>query len=471
LLECLQGTIHELSPPKMGAFPEIDAATIARYEQPGPRYTSYPTVPEWNPRFGPAEYAGKLSEAAREGASSPLSLYFHLPFCRHMCAFCGCNVVVTRDSTKADEYLTHLELELALAAERLGKRREISQLHLGGGTPTFLNESQLARLWRAICAHFSVRNDAELAVEVNPVVTNSRHLTLLRSFGFNRLSMGVQDFDREVQEAIERNQSFELTAGMVAEARRIGFRGINLDLVYGLPLQTQSKWERTLRRIVDIRPDRIAVYSFAYVPSLKPHQKRLPVEKLPRGEGKLSLFCSAYNAFVEAGYQAIGMDHFALPDDELSVAQDARTLWRNFQGYTIKAATDVIAFGITGISDVQGAYAQNIRPLPQYYRAISAGRFATVRGVLLSEDDCRRRSVITDLMCNFWVDLGPDGLNYFQPELDDLQQLEREGLLELHGSEVELTRLGRVFVRNVAMVFDAYLRRDENAPKPFSMTV
>jgi len=455
----------------MSTFPEVNGATIARYEQPGPRYTSYPTVPQWNARFGPAEYAAKLSEAAREGASSPLSLYFHLPFCRHMCAFCGCNVVVTRDSTKADEYLTHLEQELALAAERLGKRRQISQLHLGGGTPTFLREDQLARLWRAIGTHFLIRSDAELAVEVNPVVTSTRQLALLHSFGFNRLSMGVQDFDRDVQEAIERNQSFELTAGMVADARRIGFRGINLDLVYGLPLQTQNKWERTLRRIAEIRPDRIAVYSFAYVPDLKPHQKRLPIEQLPHGEAKLSLFGAAYNAFVDAGYRPIGMDHFALPDDELSIAQDARTLWRNFQGYTIKAATDVIAFGITGISDVQGAYAQNIRPLPQYYRAISGGRFATVRGALLSDDDRRRRSVITDLMCNFWVDLGVDGLDYFQPELEDLLKLEREGLVTVRGPEVELTSLGRVFVRNVAMVFDAYLRRVENAPKLFSMTV
>ena len=455
----------------MSTFPEVNGATIARYEQPGPRYTSYPTVPQWNARFGPAEYAAKLAEAAREGACSPLSLYFHLPFCRHMCAFCGCNVVVTRDSTKADEYLTHLEQELALAAEQLGKRRQISQLHLGGGTPTFLREDQLARLWRAIGAHFVVKSDAELAVEVNPVVTSTRQLALLRSFGFNRLSMGVQDFDRDVQEAIERNQSFELTAGMVADARRIGFRGINLDLVYGLPLQTQTKWERTLRRIAEIRPDRIAVYSFAYVPDLKPHQKRLPIEQLPHGEAKLSLFRAAYNAFVNAGYRPIGMDHFALPDDELSIAQDARTLWRNFQGYTIKSATDVIAFGITGISDVQGAYAQNVRPLPQYYRAISGGRFATVRGALLSDDDRRRRSVITDLMCNFWVDLGVDGLDYFQPELEDLLQLEQEGLLTVRGSEVELTSLGRVFVRNVAMVFDAYLRRVENAPRLFSMTV
>jgi oxygen-independent coproporphyrinogen-3 oxidase len=455
----------------MSTFPEVDATTIARYNQPGPRYTSYPTVPEWSSGFGPAEYAGKLSDAAREGAASPLSLYFHLPFCRHMCAFCGCNVVVTRDSTKADEYLTHLEQELALAAEQLGKRRDISQLHLGGGTPTYLNEAQLARLWKAIRRHFSVRNDAELAVEVNPVVTSSAQLTLLRSFGFNRLSMGVQDFDPDVQQAIERNQSFELTAGMVANARRISFRGINLDLIYGLPLQTQARWERTLKRVLEIRPDRIAAYSFAYVPTMKPHQKRLPTEQLPNGQAKLSLFRSAYNMFVGAGYQPIGMDHFALRDDELAIAQDARTLWRNFQGYTVKAATDVIAFGITGISDVQGAYAQNVRPLPQYYRAISAGRFPTIRGILLSDDDQRRRSVITDLMCNFWVDLGEDGLNYFLPELDDLQDLEREGLLTLRGSEVELSSLGRVFVRNVAMVFDAYLRRAKSAPKPFSMTV
>lgn len=455
----------------MSAFPEVNAATIDRYEQPGPRYTSYPTVPEWNARFGSVEYAEKLAQAGREGASSPLSLYFHLPFCRQMCAFCGCNVVVTRDSAKADEYLTHLDQELALAAERLGDRRQVSQLHLGGGTPTFLSEEQLCRLWQAIGSHFSIKGDAELAVEVNPVVTSVRQLALLRGFGFNRLSMGVQDFDRDVQTVIERNQSFDLTAGMVADARRIGFRGINLDLVYGLPLQTGQKWERTLRRIIEIRPDRLAVYSFAYVPELRPHQRRLPVESLPHGEAKLSLFRAAYNAFTDAGYQAIGMDHFALPDDELAIAQDARTLWRNFQGYTIKAASDVIAFGITGISDVQGAYAQNVRPLPQYFRATSEGRFPTVRGALLSQDDRRRRSVITDLMCNFWVDLGAEGLKYFAEELEDLSKLEREGLLKLRGSEVELTGLGRIFVRNVAMVFDAYLRRPKTTTRRFSMTV
>ena len=455
----------------MSAFPQVNPAIIARYEQPGPRYTSYPTVPEWSPRFGAADYAGKLSEAAREGAASPLSLYFHLPFCRQMCAFCGCNVVVTRDSTKADEYLTHLEKELALVAEQLGARHTVSQLHLGGGTPTFLNEDQLARLWRAIQRQFSVKDDAELAVEVNPVVTRLPQLKLLRSFGFNRLSMGVQDFDPDVQQAIERDQSFELTAGMVADARRSGFRGINLDLIYGLPLQTQAKWERTLSRTLEIRPDRIAVYSFAHVPELKPHQKRLPTEQLPGGEAKLSLFRSAYNAFVAAGYQAIGMDHFALPDDELAIAQGARTLWRNFQGYTVKRATDVVAFGISGISDVQGAYAQNLRVLPQYYRAVSGAQFATVRGVLLSDDDRRRRSVITDLMCNFWVDLGPDGLTYFHQELGQLRRLGEEGLLGLRGSEIELTSLGRVFVRNVAMVFDPYLRKSKDAPKPFSMTV
>lgn len=455
----------------MSTFPQVDAAVIARYEQPGPRYTSYPTVPEWSSRFGAADYADKLSQAAREGASSPLSLYFHLPFCRHMCAFCGCNVVVTRDSTKADEYLTHVEHELALVAERLGERRGVSQLHLGGGTPTFLSEEQLARLWKAIQRHFSVKDDAELAVEVNPVVTRLNQLKLLRGFGFNRLSMGVQDFDPDVQDAIDRNQSFELTAGMVTDARRVGFRGVNLDLIYGLPLQTQTKWERTLSRMLEIRPDRIAVYSFAHVPEMKPHQKRLPTDELPSGEAKLSLFRAAYNAFVTAGYQPIGMDHFALPDDELAIAQNARTLWRNFQGYTVKRATDVIAFGISGISDVQGAYAQNTRPLPQYYRAVSGARFATVRGVLLSDDDRRRRSVITDLMCNFWVDLGQDGLNYFHPELEQLHRLEEEGLLTLRGSEVELTSLGRVFVRNVAMVFDPYLRRAKDAPKPFSMTV
>ncbi|HME90042.1 MAG TPA: oxygen-independent coproporphyrinogen III oxidase [Myxococcaceae bacterium] len=455
----------------MSAFPEIDAATVTRYDRPGPRYTSYPTAPEWSDQFGRAEYAQKLVEAGRH-AAEPLSLYFHIPFCRQMCTFCGCNVVIARDQSRADNYLECLSKEMEVVAALLGERRSFSQLHFGGGTPTFLSEPQLARLWAMIRKHFQPTPLAELAVEVNPLVTSASQLRLLRSFGFNRLSMGVQDFAPEVQQVIHRPQSFELTSTIVAEARRIGFRGINLDLIYGLPLQRPQTWQRTLEQVLKIRPDRLAVYSFAYVPKMKPHQRKLPQEAMPRGAAKLSLFRNAYNTFVTAGYRPIGMDHFALPEDELAIAQEARTLWRNFQGYTIRSATDVVAFGASSISDVGGAYAQNAHRLADYSASIASSRLATERGIVLSEDDRRRREVITDLMCNFWVDLGAEGAAYFAPELEELRELEDEGLLHIDGSEIQLTPLGRVFVRNVAMVFDAYLRAASgNGQRTFSMAV
>lgn len=455
----------------MSAFPQIDAATVARYDHPGPRYTSYPTAPEWGAQFGRVEYVQRLF-AAGQDATAPLSLYFHIPFCRQMCSFCGCNVVIARDQSRADDYLQCLSREMDLVAGHLGQRRSFSQLHFGGGTPTFLSEPQLARLWAMIRRHFQPTLLAELAVEVNPLVTTASQLQLLRSFGFNRLSMGVQDFDPAVQEIIHRPQSFELTSNTVTEARRIGFRGINLDLIYGLPAQRPETWQRTLEQVLEIRPDRLAVYSFAYVPKMKPHQRKLPPEAMPRGEAKLSLFRSAYNTFVGAGYRPIGMDHFALPEDELAIAQEARTLWRNFQGYTIRSATDVVAFGASSISDVQGAYAQNTHRLADYSSLIAGSQLATERGIILTEDDRRRRQVITDLMCNFWVDLGSDGLSYFAAELEELRKLETEGLLRIDGGEVLLTSLGRVFVRNVAMVFDAYLRAASGAgQRTFSMAV
>jgi oxygen-independent coproporphyrinogen III oxidase len=454
-----------------GAFPEVTPATIARYEQPGPRYTSYPTAPEWSGAFGPSEYGAKLVEAGRRRAQEPLSLYVHIPFCHRMCTFCGCNVVIARDAQRADAYITHLEREMRLVADLLGKRRRVSQLHLGGGTPTFLNLDQLARLWATLRQYFTPESDAELAVEVNPVFTTVSQLKLLAGLGFNRLSVGVQDFDPEVQQAINRGQTFEQTRDLVAAARELDFRGINIDLIYGLPRQRLDSWQRTLERVLEIRPDRVAVYSFAYVPKLRPHQRKLPPER-PHGLEKLQLFGTAYDAFVRSGYRPIGMDHFALPNDELSVAQQRRTLWRNFQGYTVKAATDVIAFGITGISDLQGAYAQNTHSLPRYYEAVSSSRLATEKGITLSDDDRRRRTLITELMCHFCVDLGPDWLRYFAPEAEELRQLEHAGLLSLNGSKLTLTSLGQVFVRNVAMLFDSYLRRQRATACPsYSMTV
>jgi oxygen-independent coproporphyrinogen-3 oxidase len=441
-----------------------------RYDVAGPRYTSYPTAPEWRHDFGTDDHAERLEVAGSTGADAPLSLYVHLPFCEKLCWYCGCNVVVSKDRSAADTYVDHLLLELELVMARLGPRRKLSQVHWGGGTPTFLDEARLERLWMGLTRHFTLLPDAEVAVEVHPTVTRPAQLTLLRQLGFNRVSMGLQDFDARVQQATGRLQSFEQTRSLLEHARSLGFTGVNFDLIYGLPHQTPERWAATLEKVLSLRPDRLAVYSFAFLPQVLKHQKRLPAEALPDAATKLGLFQSAWSAFVGAGYQPIGMDHFAVPEDELARAQARRSLGRNFQGYTVKAASDVVALGSTGISDVGGAYAQNVRALPRYYERVREGRFATERGLRLSEEDRRRRTIITQLMCNFWVDLGEAGERDFAPELERLQPMEQDGLVRRQGSQLEVTPLGRLFVRNVAMVFDAYLR-GAAAPPRFSRTV
>ena len=443
------------------AFPAVTADVVARYDVAAPRYTSYPTAPSFTESFSADDYAARLDAAAHEGEGSPLSLYVHVPFCRELCTFCGCNVVVARDPAKADPYLDRVIAEAALAARRLGARHRFAQLHWGGGTPTFLDAPRLARLWNGLRRHFVPTDDAEIAIEVDPVVTTRAQLALLRGLGFNRLSLGVQDLDPIVQRAVDRVQTVEQTRATLEDARTLGFRGINVDLIYGLPHQSPEPWARTLEQVIAMRPDRAAVYSFAYLPDLRTNQRRIAAAAVPVGAAKLALFAQAYDAFVAAGYRPIGMDHFARPDDELALAQERRVLGRNFQGYTVARAGDVVALGATGISDVQGAYAQSVRPLSRYYAAIDEGRFATARGVRLSDDDRLRRDVITSLMCNFWVDLGRDGVTRFARELEDLRALEADGLVRIDGTEVAPTALGRVFVRNIAMVFDAYLRRPD----------
>ncbi|MCP3057915.1 oxygen-independent coproporphyrinogen III oxidase [Myxococcus sp. K38C18041901] len=449
--------------------PRPSPELLGRYNVSGPRYTSYPTAPEWRPDFGPEALEARLRVAGEQDASSPLSLYVHLPFCHSLCWYCGCNVVISKDSSAADRYLDHLVMELYLVAEQLGPRRALSQIHWGGGTPTFLTEAQLERLWTELMRRFTLLPDAEVAIEVHPSVTTTGQVSLLRQLGFNRLSMGLQDFDPRVQEVTHRLQTPERTRALLDHARELGFTGVNFDLIYGLPYQEPERWARTLETVLAMRPDRLAVYSFAFMPDVLKHQKRMPTEALPSAEVKMELFRAAYAGFVGAGYQAIGMDHFAVPEDELARALSERRLGRNFQGYTVKAASDVVALGSTGISDVAGAYAQNVRPLPAYYERIAHGRLATERGLLLTEDDRKRRVVITQLMCNAWVDLGEQGVRDFAPELERLGTFEEDGLLVRSGSQLELTALGRLFVRNVAMVFDARLARAER-PR-FSRTV
>ena len=448
-------------------FPTVDDALLRRLDVPIPRYTSYPTAPVWTESVGRRTYAEALVRAGRERPDAPLSLYVHIPFCRERCSFCGCNVVIARSSSTADAYLGALVREMDLVADLLGPRKSVSQVHWGGGTPTFLDERQIEALWSAIARRFRVLPDAEVAIQIDPKVTSHSQLALLRSLGFYRLSMGVQALDPAVQEAISRIQTPEETLDMLQGARELGFRGINFDLIYGLPRQTPESWTRTLRQVLSMSPDRAAVYAFAHVPDVRPNQKRLPVAELPSGPAKLELFRLAWEAFTGDGYSPIGMDHFARPDDELAEAQARRALTRNFQGYSVKAANDVVAFGITGISDVGGLYAQNAHSIPRYRDAMAEGELATERGFACTADDVRRRGIITGIMCNFHVDLGRNASQEFAGELVRLGELEAEGLVSVRGSEVTVTALGRIFVRNVASIFDAHLAGN----RPFSRAV
>jgi oxygen-independent coproporphyrinogen-3 oxidase len=449
---------------------------IKKYDRPGPRYTSYPTAPEFKETFGPDAYASHLARA--DAQRQPLSIYVHLPFCREMCRFCGCNVVATHDRTRADAYLDLLEKEVALVAAKLPNRREASQLHWGGGTPTFLDERQLTRCHEILARHFTFTKDVEKAVEIDPAITTRSQIETLAKLGFNRISMGVQDFDAKVQQVVGRIQGEKETADLVAAARENGFHGVNLDLIYGLPYQTPDTWKRTLERIVAIHPDRLAVFGFAYVPWSKPHQRLLPQEALPKTEQRVELFLGAVEAFARAGYRLIGLDHFALETDELAKAQDGGYLYRNFQGYTIRPAPDTVAFGMTSISDIGGAYAQNAHKLKDWGDQVEAGTIPVERGASMTDDDVMRRFVINRVMCLLRLDLreveerfGAASRAAIEENLRaGVGELQDDGLVTFDGTLLRVTPLGQLLVRNVAMLFDAYLKK-EGGKKQFSRTV
>jgi oxygen-independent coproporphyrinogen-3 oxidase len=453
----------------MTHFPLLPEDLVQRYDVAAPRYTSYPTAPVWTDRFGEDDYIAALERAA--AVDAPLSLYVHIPFCRKMCSYCGCNVIVSKTGDKVPAYLDALDKEFELVASHLGSRRRLARLHYGGGTPTTLDERQLVRLWRTITDRFTLDRDAEIALEIDPMVTSREQLALLRGMGFNRLSMGVQDFDHDVQQAVNRIQTVEDTRKILDYARNLGFESVNFDLIYGLPMQTPISWRQTIEEIVALRPDRISLFSFAYVPDVKPHQRRLPAAQIPHGASKLALFRLAHDALVDSGYRAIGMDHFALPEDELSRARDDGRLWRDFQGYTVTKAPETIALGVSAIGLVGGAYVQNTRLLPKYERMLAEGHLPVERGHVLSDDDRRRAAIITQLMCNQFVDLDGDALD-FVDELTRLAPMEKDGLLVRDGAKITATPAGRVLIRNIASVFDAYLPRDAGAARPvFSRTV
>ncbi len=453
---------------------EIDPDLLARYDRPGPRYTSYPTAVEFHEGFGPADYAAHLGAAAARTAE-PLAFYTHLPFCAHRCGFCGCHAIVSPHGRKVSTpYVSRLKRETEMVAGLLGERRGVTQYQWGGGTPTYLTPEQITDLFEHFASVFRFEPGAEIAVEVDPRVTTIAHLGALSAMGFNRLSAGVQDLDADVQKIIGRIQPLEQTADLVAAARRLGFGGgINLDLIYGLPGQRVESFADTARAVVSLGADRVAIYSFAYVPWLKGHQRALPADRFPSRERKLDLLMAAREVFLDAGYVGIGMDHFAKPDDELALALRGGTLHRNFMGYTTRRAGDLIGLGVSAIGSISGAFAQNHKKLSRYYAALDQGALPTERGYLLSDDDRIRADAIRSLMCRFEVDLdriAPPG--YFADSLRQLRPLTDDGLVKVNGGHVTATPPGRLFIRNVAMCFDAHLAQAQRRPTPtFSRTV
>ncbi len=457
-------------------YSNADLAIIRKYDRPGPRYTSYPTAVEFHEGVGPSTYAEHLALAA-EHADEALSLYLHLPFCWERCWYCGCNVVISRKPAAEAHYRETLLKEVRMVAERLGPRRRLRQLHWGGGTPTYAEPEALASFHASVLESFELEPDAEVAVEVDPRVTTAEHIHALAEAGFNRLSVGVQDFNQEVQAAIGRLQTVEETAGLIQEARRSGFVSVNVDLIYGLPKQTVAGFQDTIAQVLEIRPDRVAVYGYAHLPQIQRNQRKIDAEALPSGSEKLALFNTATDGFEDAGYVPLGLDHFALPEDELAKAAVAGRLGRNFMGYTVRSAPDTIACGLSAIGDVAGAFVQNEKHLARYQRAIESGALATIKGRVRTGDDELRGAIITALMVNNHLDIaavearfGIDFGATFADELADLVPLATEGLVEVRPGAIEVVGLGRRLVRNVAMVFDAY-RKQPSQRTTFSRTV
>lgn len=440
----------------------VDLDLIKKYNVAGPRYTSYPPATH----FSADVSAGIVREKVKEGNREPrgVSLYYHIPFCQTLCWYCGCTTVITTQQGQSATYLDYLDREMELMKPLLNEALKAEQLHFGGGTPTFLLPDEIRRLGGMIQSHFPFSPDIEAGVEIDPRRIGRDHITALREVGFNRASLGVQDHNAEVQKAVHRIQPRAETERVVDWIREEGFRSLNIDLIYGLPLQTPSSFEKTLAEILELKPDRFAVFSYAHVPWIKPAQKIFKDNELPGAEVKLELLKLTIETLTSAGYVYIGMDHFARADDELAVAQREKTLQRNFQGYSTRGGLDIYAFGLSSISQANGAYWQNEKELPAYYKALDEQRLPFSRGYLLTDEDRIRRETIMRLMCDMGLDygamsnrLGIDFEEHFADALESLDDLEQDGLLERRPGHLDVTDLGRLLIRNIAMRFDAYL--------------
>jgi oxygen-independent coproporphyrinogen III oxidase len=459
-------------------FSQGDFHFLRKYDRPGPRYTSYPTAPLFSDAFTAKDFRDEIMRTNGPGESADLSLYFHFPFCDTLCYFCGCTMVVTRDRARIAEYNRYLKREMAQVSELLAPDRRVVQVHWGGGTPTHLTPAEIRDIGEDIAGKFRVAADAEMSVEVDPRELTRDHLAALHDAGFNRMSMGVQDFDRKVQEAVNRIQPEAMSRQVYDWARELGFQSVNLDLIYGLPFQTPESFERTVRKVVEFHPDRIAVFNYAHVPWLKPHMKLIGEGDLPTPEQKLDILKMTIEVLTASGYQYIGMDHFALPGDELAVAQREKTLYRNFQGYSTRSSADLYGFGMSAISHFRGIYAQNTKNIPEYYGAMDGGAFATHVGYRMTGDDHIRKHVIMRLMCDLELDIvsveklfGIGFGEYFAGSLGQLRQFVDDGLVTVDGSAIRIIGGGRLLLRNIAMCFDAYLEEMTRKRNVFSRTV
>lgn len=443
---------------------KFKADLIQRYDKSGPRYTSYPTAVQFSDEFTEDRY--REIAKATNASGRPLSLYFHIPFCNTVCFFCGCSKVVTKDRSRAGPYLQRLHREIEIQGALFDRRRKVDQLHWGGGTPTFISHDEIRALMEKIREHFTLVDDdsGEYSIEVDPREIRAGSLSLLRELGFNRLSMGVQDFNEKVQKAVNRIQPREQTLSVLEEARHLGFRSINMDLIYGLPFQSVASFSETLEQVVAANPDRLSVFNYAHLPQMFKPQRRINVEDLPSPEEKLAILQAAIQILGDAGYVYIGMDHFAKPQDELALAQREGSLYRNFQGYSTHAHCDMVAMGNTAISNVGNSFSQNSRSLDDYFEALDAGHLPVMRGYELSDDDRLRREVITRLICHFSLNFGVienqfkiNFRRYFAPELAALLQMQKDGLLTIIDGAINVLPAGKLLIRNICMVFDVYL--------------
>lgn len=447
----------------------FDIDLIRRYDKAGPRYTSYPTAVQFHSNFDEAAYR-EYALSSNAEPLKPLSLYLHIPFCDTVCFYCACNKIATKNRSLASPYLTNLHREIAFQSALFNSERPVTQLHWGGGTPTFLSHAEMRDLMNGIKEHFQILNDdsGEYSIEIDPRETQSDTIALLRELGFNRMSLGVQDFDHQVQKAVNRIQSEEQTFAVLEAARSEGFKSVSIDLIYGLPHQSMDSFSKTLDKILAVKPERLSVFNYAHLPTLFKPQRRINEADLPTSSEKLAILQNTTNQLTEAGYVYIGMDHFALPNDELAIAQRNGSLYRNFQGYSTHADCDLIGLGITSIGKVGDSYSQNVKTLDEYYAQIDAGRIPVFRGIALSDDDKLRRAVITQLICHFTLDIQAienkysiDFNKYFSVEWSELETMQDDGLLEFSEQRIDILPAGRLLVRNICMTFDAYLRQNQ----------